>query len=41
LLPLAPTLPTVLFARLVYGVGIGFAMHAAPAYIAGERKRFF
>lgn len=34
LLPLAPTLSTVLFARLVFGLGIGLAMHAAPAYIA-------
>lgn len=30
-------LPTVLAGRLAYGVGIGFAMHAAPAYIAGAR----
>ncbi|GAB4813293.1 hypothetical protein N2152v2_000339 [Parachlorella kessleri] len=34
LLPLASTLPTVLAARLIYGLGIGLAMHAAPAYIA-------
>lgn len=32
---LAPGLPTVMVGRLLYGVGIGFAMHAAPAYIAG------
>jgi MFS family permease len=31
----APGLPTVMAGRLMYGVGIGFAMHAAPAYIAG------
>jgi len=31
---LAPSLPAVLTGRLIYGVGIGFAMHAAPAYIA-------
>ncbi|KAL4515024.1 hypothetical protein Ndes2526B_g03660 [Nannochloris sp. 'desiccata'] len=30
----APSLPAVLTGRLIYGVGIGFAMHAAPAYIA-------
>ena len=29
-----PTLPALLAARGVYGLGIGFAMHAAPAYIA-------
>jgi MFS family permease len=34
---LAPGLPTVMAGRLLYGVGIGFAMHAAPAYIAGGR----
>lgn len=34
---LAPGLPIVLAGRLLYGVGVGFAMHAAPAYIAGER----
>lgn len=28
------SLPALLAARLVYGVGMGFAMHAAPAYIA-------
>lgn len=31
---LAPGLPTVMAGRLLYGAGIGFAMHAAPAYIA-------
>jgi len=31
----APGLPMVMAGRLLYGVGIGFAMHAAPAYIAG------
>jgi sugar porter (SP) family MFS transporter len=31
---IAPSLPAVLTGRLIYGVGIGFAMHAAPAYIA-------
>lgn len=30
----APGYGTVLLGRLLYGVGIGFAMHAAPAYIA-------
>lgn len=35
----APGLPTVMVGRLAYGVGIGFAMHAAPAYIAGARGR--
>lgn len=33
---LGPGLPTVMAGRLLYGAGIGFAMHAAPAYIAGE-----
>ncbi|KAI3424105.1 hypothetical protein D9Q98_009466 [Chlorella vulgaris] len=31
---LGPNLPTVMAGRLLYGIGIGFAMHAAPAYIA-------
>lgn len=35
---LSPGLPAVLAGRLLYGVGIGFAMHAAPAYIAGGRE---
>ncbi len=30
----APELGALYAARLVYGLGIGFAMHAAPAYIA-------
>lgn len=30
----APSLPVLLCARFFYGAGIGFAMHAAPAYIA-------
>ena len=30
----APSLPSLLVGRVMYGVGIGFAMHAAPAYIA-------
>ena len=30
----APTLELLLLGRTVYGVGIGFVMHAAPAYIA-------
>lgn len=34
LLLLAPNYPTLLTGRVVYGLGIGFAMHAAPAYIA-------
>jgi hypothetical protein len=33
---LGPNLPTVMAGRLLYGIGIGFAMHAAPAYIAGQ-----
>jgi sugar porter (SP) family MFS transporter len=31
---LADSLPVLYAGRLVYGMGIGFAMHAAPAYIA-------
>ncbi|KAL6785000.1 hypothetical protein ACKKBG_A02020 [Auxenochlorella protothecoides x Auxenochlorella symbiontica] len=31
---LAPSLGAVLAARALFGLGIGFAMHAAPAYIA-------
>ena len=34
LLFLAPNYPTLLTGRVIYGLGIGFAMHAAPAYIA-------
>ncbi|KAL3146782.1 hypothetical protein ABBQ38_014764 [Trebouxia sp. C0009 RCD-2024] len=34
LLYLAPNYPTLLTGRVMYGLGIGFAMHAAPAYIA-------
>ena len=30
----APNLELLLVGRLLYGVGIGFAMHAAPSYIA-------
>ena len=30
----APQLSIVMLGRLLYGVGIGFSMHAAPAYIA-------
>jgi len=30
----AQQLPVVMLGRLLYGVGIGFSMHAAPAYIA-------
>ena len=30
----APSLSVLLLGRVMYGVGIGFAMHAAPAYIA-------
>lgn len=30
----APSLPLLIAARALYGVGIGLAMHAAPAYIA-------
>ena len=31
---LAPGLEILLAGRILYGLGIGFAMHAAPAYIA-------
>ncbi|DBA73245.1 TPA: hypothetical protein ACH3X1_011308 [Trebouxia sp. C0004] len=34
LLFFAPSYPLLLTGRVMYGVGIGFAMHAAPAYIA-------
>ena len=34
LLYVAPNYPTLLTGRVMYGLGIGFAMHAAPAYIA-------
>ncbi|CAN6569766.1 unnamed protein product [Malus baccata var. baccata] len=30
----APDLPVMVIGRLVYGIGIGLAMHAAPMYIA-------
>lgn len=30
----APNLELLLLGRCLYGLGIGFAMHAAPAYIA-------
>lgn len=30
----APTLPALVIGRFTYGLGIGFAMHAAPMYIA-------
>ena len=30
----APNLELLLLGRLGYGVGVGFAMHAAPSYIA-------
>ena len=30
----APSYSILLSGRVTYGVGIGFAMHAAPAYIA-------
>ncbi len=30
----APGLELLIFGRALYGLGIGFAMHAAPAYIA-------
>ncbi len=30
----APSYEVLLAGRLLYGLGIGFAMHAAPAYIA-------
>ena len=30
----APNYPLLLTGRVTYGLGIGFAMHAAPAYIA-------
>ncbi|RDX98183.1 D-xylose-proton symporter-like 2, partial [Mucuna pruriens] len=31
---LAPNFPVLVLGRLVYGIGIGLAMHAAPMYIA-------
>ncbi|RXH95369.1 hypothetical protein DVH24_025053 [Malus domestica] len=31
---LAPDLPVMVIGRLIYGIGIGLAMHAAPMYIA-------
>ena len=34
MLLLAPNYPALLTGRVIYGLGIGFAMHAAPAYIA-------
>ncbi|DBA88440.1 TPA: hypothetical protein ACH3X2_004930 [Trebouxia sp. C0005] len=34
LLFFAPSYPLLLTGRVMYGLGIGFAMHAAPAYIA-------
>ena len=34
LLYTAPNYPLLLTGRVTYGLGIGFAMHAAPAYIA-------
>ena len=34
LLYFAPNYPLLLTGRVTYGLGIGFAMHAAPAYIA-------
>ncbi len=30
------SLEVLLVGRVLYGLGIGFAMHAAPAYIAGK-----
>ena len=30
----APSLDLLLVGRITYGLGIGFGMHAAPAYIA-------
>ena len=30
----APGLDVLIFGRALYGLGIGFAMHAAPSYIA-------
>lgn len=37
---LSPGLPAVMAGRALYGVGIGLAMHAAPAYIAGAFSCF-
>ncbi|KAK9787605.1 hypothetical protein WJX73_003758 [Symbiochloris irregularis] len=34
LLALAPNLPVLIAGRVIFGLGIGFAMHAAPAYLA-------
>nr|AFK44058.1 unknown [Lotus japonicus] len=31
---LAPNFPVLVVGRLVFGIGIGLAMHAAPMYIA-------
>lgn len=31
---LSPSLPLVIFGRIIYGLGIGTAMHVAPLYIA-------
>jgi len=36
LLFFAPSYPLLLTGRVMYGLGIGFAMHAAPAYIAAD-----
>ena len=33
----APGIGVVMLGRLMYGLGIGFSMHAAPAYIAETR----
>ena len=30
----APNLELLILGRVIFGLGIGFAMHAAPAYIA-------
>lgn len=34
LMAAAPNLEVLLIGRTLYGLGIGFTMHAAPAYIA-------
>ena len=34
LMAFAPNLEVLLLGRTIYGLGIGFTMHAAPAYIA-------
>ena len=30
----APLFPVLILGKMIYGLGIGFALHAAPAYLA-------